>query len=177
MCMTQVQTSKRGRRPPERRTVSILTTLTTLPTSLSSARYANMDFTFLSMLLPSITQGITRVLVSYDIRCQWDKNLQAQISQYSTSAMFELSSLSYWRVVVPKLHLSGHGQNCQLGYNINFTKGAARMCGEGIESGWSQSGSMVVWTRENGPNTRRAILDNHWGEENQQKLLGLCKPL
>jgi hypothetical protein len=132
-----------------------------------------MDFALLSTLLPSIAQGITRVLVSYDIGCQWDKNLQTRISQYSTSATFTLSSLSYWKVVVPKFHLSGHGQNCQLGYNINFTKGAGRMCGEGIESGWSQSGSMVIWTRENGPNARRAILDGHWGECNWQKLLGL----
>ena len=134
-----------------------------------------MDFALLSTLLPSIAQGITRVLVSYDIGCQWDKKLQTRVSQYSTSATFDLSSLNYWRVVVPKFHLSGHGQNCQLRYNINFTKGAARMCGEGIESGWSQSGSLAIWTRENGPNTRRAILDGHWGECNWQKLLGLRK--
>jgi len=132
-----------------------------------------MDFALLSTLLPSITQGITRVLVSYDIGCQWDKKLQTRISKYSTSAVFELSSLNYWKVVVPKFHLSGHGQSCQLGYNINYTKGAARMCGEGIESGWSQSGSMVIWTRENGPNARRAILDSHWEVQNWQKLLGL----
>ena len=140
-------------------------------------RYANMDFALLSTLLPSVTQGITRVLVSYDIGCQWDKKLQMRISQYSTSATFDLSSLNYWKVVVPKFHLSGHGQNCQLRYNINFTKGAARMCGEGIESGWSQSGSMAIWTRENGPNARRAILDSHWGECNWQKLLGLRESL
>lgn len=140
---------------------------------LTSTRYANMDFALLSTLLPSIAQGITRVLVSYDIGCQWNKKLQARISQYSASATFDLSSLDYWKVVVPKFHLSGHGQKCQLGYNINFTKGAARMCGEGIESGWSQSGNMVIWTRENGPNARRAILDSHWGECNWQKLLGL----
>ena len=132
-----------------------------------------MDFALLSTLLPSIARGVTCVLVSYNIGCQWDKKLQARISQYSTSAMFELSSLNYWKVVVPKFHLSGHGQNCQLKYNINYTKGAARMCGEGIESGWSQSGSMAIWTWENGPNARQAILDSHWGECNWQKLLGL----
>ena len=132
-----------------------------------------MDFAFLSTLLPSIAQGVTRVLMSYDIGCQWDKKLQDRISQYSASTTFDLSTLDYWRVVVPKFHLSGHGQKCQLGYNINFTKGAARMCGEGIESGWSQSGNMVIWSRENGPNARRAILDSHWGECNWQKLLGL----
>ena len=132
-----------------------------------------MDFALLSTLLPSILQGIVHVLVTYDIGCQWNKKLQGWICQYSSLAMFDLTSLDYWRVVIPKFHLSGHGQKCQLGYNINFTKGAARMCGEGIESGWSQSGSMVIWTRENGPNARRAILDSHWGECNWQKLLGL----
>ena len=151
----------------------MLHTLTMSSISPPSSRYANMDFALLSTLLPSIKQGITCVLVSYDIGCQWDKKLQAWISQYSTSTTFKLSSLNYWWVVVPKFHLSGHGQNCQLGYNINFTKGAARMCGEGIESGWSQSGSMVIWTQENGLNACRAILDGHWEECNWQKLLGL----
>ena len=66
-----------------------------------------MDFTLLSMLLPSIKQGITRVLISYDIGCQWDKKLQARISQYSTSVLFELSSLNYWKVVIPKFHPLG----------------------------------------------------------------------
>ena len=147
---TWVQTPEWSCRPPERRTVSISNAVIMSLISLSSVRYANMDFALLSTLLPSIAQGITRVLVSYDIGCQWDKKLQARISQYSTSATFKLSSLDYWKVVVPKFHLSGHGQNCQLRYNINFTKGAAHMCGEGIESGWSQSGSMAIWTRENG---------------------------
>ena len=137
------------------------------------ARYANMDFALLSTLLPEILLGIVRILISYDIACQWIKRLQERISQYSISATLDLSSLSYWKVVVPKFHLSGHGPSCQLGYNINYTKGAGRMCGEGIESGWSQSGSMLTWIRENGPYARRAILDGHWGECNWQKLLGL----
>ena len=139
------------------------------------SRYSNMDFAFLSALLPSIKAGIKRVLVSYDIGCQWGKNLQSRISQYSISSSFNLNSLSYWKVVVPKFHLSGHGESCQVTYNINYTKGAGRMDGERIEGGWSQSGSMAIWTRENGPNARRAILDDHWGSLNWRKLLALRK--
>ena len=135
-----------------------------------------MDFALLSTLLPSIEAGITRVLVSYDIGCQWGKNLQSRMSQYSISSSFNLNSLSYWKVVVPKFHLSGHGESCQVKYNINYTKGAGRMDGERIEGRWSQSGSMAIWTRENGPYARRVILDDHWGSLNWQKLLGLCKP-
>ena len=135
-----------------------------------------MDFALLSTLLPSIEAGITRVLVSYDIGCQWGKNLQSRMSQYSISSSFNLNSLSYWKVVVPKFHLSGHGESCQVKYNINYTKGAGRMDGERIEGGWSQSGSMVIWTRENRLYARHAILDDHWGSLNWQKLLGLRKP-
>ena len=135
-----------------------------------------MDFALLSTLLPSIEAGITRVLVSYDIGCQWGKNLQSRMSQYSISSSFNLDSLSYWKVVVPKFHLSGHGESCQVKYNINYTKGAGRMDGERIEGGWSQLGSMAIWTRENRPYASRAILDDHWGSLNWQKLLGLRKP-
>lgn len=136
-----------------------------------------MDFALLKTLLPSINDGISHVLVSYDIGCQWVKNLQQRISQYSISSSLNLGSLSYWRVVVPKFHLSGHGESCQVVYNINYTKGAGHMDGKHIEGGWSQSGSMAVWTRENGPYARRAILDDHWASVNWQKLLGLRKPL
>src|SRR5712691_7469992 len=73
-------------------------------------RYSNMDFALLSTLLPSTKAGIMRVLVSYDIGCQWGKNLQSRISQYSISSSFSLNSLCYWKVVVPKFHLSGHGE-------------------------------------------------------------------
>ena len=129
-----------------------------------------MDLALLSTLLLAVRSSITRVLVSYDIGCQWSKNFEKRLSQYSFSSPFTLSSLSYWRVVVPKFHLAGHGKDCQLKYNINFTKGAARMSGEMIESGWAQSGSMAIWTRENGPFARRAVLDDHWSTENWRKL-------
>ena len=132
-----------------------------------------MDFALISTLLPSLNDGISRVLVSYDIGCQWVKNLQSRVSNYSVSASLDLSSLFYWRVVVPKFHLSGHGESCQVTYNLNYTKGAGHMDGERIEGGWSLSGNLAIWTHENGPNTCRAILDDHWGSLNWQKLLGL----
>ena len=134
-----------------------------------------MDFVLLSTLLPSIKAGITCILVSYDIRCQWGKNLQSQMSQYSISLSFNLNSFSYWKVIVLKFHLSGHGESCQVKYNINYTKGAGRMDGECIEGRWSQLGSMVIWTRENRLYACRVIHD-HWGSLNWQKLLGLRKP-
>lgn len=134
-----------------------------------------MDLALISTLLLAVNAGIKCALVSYDIGCQWSKNLNKRLALYSISSSFKLSDLTYWRVVVPKFHLAGHGKECQLKFNINFTKGAGRMSGEMIESGWAQSGSMAIWTRENGPFARRAVLDDHWDCENWRKLRRLRK--
>ena len=137
---------------------------------LCPVSYANMDLALISTLLLIIGSGLSRILLSYDIACQWAKFFQRRLSLYPMFSSFLLSSLSYWRVVVPKFHLAGHGKDCQLNFNINYTKGAGRMTGEMIESGWAQSNSVAIWTRESGPFARRAVLDDHWGSENWSKL-------
>jgi len=38
--------------------------------------------------------------------------------------------------VIPKFHLEAHGEDCKSTFNLNYTIGAARTCGEGIEAGW-----------------------------------------
>jgi hypothetical protein len=133
-----------------------------------------MDFTLISALKPSLDAGLTRVLVSYDIGCQWEKNLQARLDSYAVSTP-NITDLSYWRVVVPKFHLAGHGAQCQVKYNLGYTKWAGRTDGERIEAGWALSASMATWTRECGPNARRNLLDDHWNADNWRKVLGLCE--
>ena len=44
-----------------------------------TSRYANMDLALISTLMPSLEAGISRVLVSYDIGCQWNVNLQDRL--------------------------------------------------------------------------------------------------
>ena len=139
-----------------------------------TTRYANMDFAFVSTLMPSLAAGVSRILVSYDIGCQWGKHLQTRLNSYAVSTP-ELSDLEYWKVVIPKFHLSGHGTKCQVSFNLGYTKWAGRTDGERIEAGWAQSTSMATWTRENSPNARRNILDDHWNASNWRKLLGLCE--
>ena len=165
LCSPWVQTTVWGRGPPERRAVCYLPVCSHARYSRQTS-YINMDLALLSTLFLALQAGIVCFLISYDIACQWAKFLERRALQYSIFPSFQLDSLTYWRVVVPKFHLAGHGKQCQLNYNINFTKGAARMSGEMIESGWAQSGSIAISTRENGPFARRAILDDHWNAEN-----------
>ena len=132
-----------------------------------------MDFALLTTLIPSVNAGISRVLVSYDIGCQWHKNFQDRINSYTAFTPLQLSDLEYWRVFIPKFHLPGHGPACQTLFSLSYAKWARWTDGEQIESGWAQSTGMATWTRESGPNTRRNILDDHWNESNWRKLQGL----
>ena len=88
-----------------------------------------MDFALISTLMPSLNARISRVLVSYDIGCQWEKNAQARFDTYWASAP-DILKLKYWKVVVPKFHLPGHGTKCHVKFNLGYTKWAGRTDGE-----------------------------------------------
>ena len=128
--------------------------------------YCNMDFALMSTLLPSLNARISQVLVSYDIVCQWHKNLQAWLASYAAFPPLQLSNLNYWKVAVPKFHLSGHGNECQVLFNLTYTKWAGQMDGKQIEGRWVQTTSMATWTWESGLNACQGILDNHWNAGN-----------
>ena len=134
-----------------------------------------MNFALMSTLVPSLNASISRVLVLYDIACQWHKNFQTCLTNYDAFPPLQLSTLKYWRTVVPKFHLPGHSKECQLSYNLSYTKWASRTDGERIEGGWAQTAPMATWTQESGPNARRGIFDNHWNAANRQKTLKLRK--
>jgi hypothetical protein len=77
------------------------------------------------------------------------------------------------RFVIPKLHIYGHKLLCQLYFSLNYTPGAARTDGEGIERPWASIGPVATSTWEMGPGARHDTLDDHWGHWNWQKLIGL----
>jgi len=134
-----------------------------------------MDFALRSTLALALIAGITRILLTYDIACQWLKNFQSWLNNYNAFPPLKLSDLTYFRALISKFHLPGHRINCQTMFNLAFTKWAGWTDGERIEGGWALTNPMATWTRESGPNARRAILDDHWNAGNWRKLLGLCE--
>ena len=80
--------------------------------------------------------ALTYLTVSYDIACQWSRNLQTRIPAFPVDMQ-----LSFWasivRFFVPKFHLSAHGEKCQGPYSLNWQPGVGRTDGEGIERSWS----------------------------------------
>ncbi|KAF7314400.1 CxC2 domain-containing protein [Mycena kentingensis (nom. inval.)] len=93
-------------------------------------RFCNMDYLFWSMLrhlLPLIW-----FLISYDIACQWYKNLRSRYDGLPNHLKLPVI-WTLLKFVVPKMHLRGHVLLCRLFFSWLFTRGGAMGDGEGIE--------------------------------------------
>ncbi|KAJ7735423.1 hypothetical protein DFH07DRAFT_870763 [Mycena maculata] len=132
-------------------------------------RYANMDYIFGSLLrhhCPNLVKYI-----SYDICCQWSKNLVERLKKLPPG--LRLTIVLQLVFLIPKLHIYGHKLLCQLLISLNFMRGSARTDGEGIERPWANIGPVATSTREMGPGSRSDTLDDHWSHWNWQKLVEL----
>ncbi|KAL4259471.1 CxC2-like cysteine cluster KDZ transposase-associated domain-containing protein [Pleurotus pulmonarius] len=130
-------------------------------------RYANMDYLYFS----SITNHSPAVcVVSYDIACQWTRNMGHRATVYPPEAVgTQYHSLSI-RYLVPKFHLYAHRSECQNNYSFNFTPHVGRTDGESPERGWAAMNPVSSSTKEMGPGSRRDTLDDHFGDYNWRKI-------
>ncbi|KAJ3513190.1 hypothetical protein NLJ89_g3087 [Agrocybe chaxingu] len=110
-------------------------------------RYVNMDYFVLSSLENC---KLLRIVVSYDIACQWSKNLSLRCSLYPPNILSTRKDLELV-YLVPKFHLPAHVQHCQENYSFNFIPRVARTDGESPERGWAAANSVTNSTREMGP--------------------------
>ena len=136
-------------------------------------RYLNVDYALASTLANDINAGIKDVVVTYDIACQWSKNLSCRLPTYTCIAPLNLNALKSFCVAVPKFHLISHGASCQTTFNLALMDSVGMTHGEGVETIWSHSASLMTWSRENGPAACHLILDDHWTRWNWSKLVGL----
>ncbi|KAG1868451.1 hypothetical protein F4604DRAFT_1881562 [Suillus subluteus] len=132
-------------------------------------RYSNMDYLFLSTLHGRCVKMLN---VSYDIACQWHKNLWERMSTMPPSLHLDpLTKLI--RFFVPKFHLPAHIFKCQTTYSFNLSKNVGQTDGEAPERGWSNINPVASSTKEMGPGSRRDTLDDHFGDWNWKKIVGL----
>lgn len=140
--------------------------------SLFSSRYANMDYIFLASIMGLI---LTYLFISYDIACQWSRNLRSRVEAFPPAIQSSfLSPIVHF--FVPKFHLAAHGDKCQGPFSLNWRNNVGRTDGEGIERGWSLVNLLATMLREMGPGFRHDTFDNHWSALNWRKLTGLGKP-
>ncbi len=115
--------------------------------------------------------------MSYDIACQWSKNLVARVQTFQEQLQQGFHNVKVWKFSVPKFHLPAHGDPCQSTFSLNYLCHTARTDGEGIERGWSHINPIATSTREMGPGFRHDTLDAHWSAMNWRKITGMGRSL
>ncbi|KAG6809601.1 hypothetical protein H0H92_015594 [Tricholoma furcatifolium] len=108
-----------------------------------------------------------RIVVSYDIACQWARHLPSRASVYADKTLNK-RQLVY---LVPKFHLQAHRQECQVQFSFNFLRHVGRTDGEAPERGWAAINAVANSTKEMGPGSRRDTLDDHFGDYNWRKIM------
>jgi hypothetical protein len=128
-----------------------------------------MDYLFFNGLKDA---GHSSIVVSYDIVCQWHKNLWTRMETYPRLLHLKHDTL-FVTFVVPKFHLPAHIEKCRSTFSLNLEKGMGRTDGEAPERGWANTNCIASSTKEMGPGARRDTLDDHFGDWNWKKVVGM----
>ncbi|KAG1788974.1 uncharacterized protein HD556DRAFT_1311720 [Suillus plorans] len=124
-----------------------------------------MDYIVFSAL---VGFTVTVLNISYDIACQWSKNLWNRMEHMPARLHIPRDDVLV-RYFVPKFHIAAHIAACQLTFSWNFTKWVGRTDSEAPERGWASANRVASSTKEMGPGTRRDTLDDHFGDWNWKK--------
>lgn len=138
---------------------------------MSQCRFCNMDYIILSAL---IGLCLLRIIISYDIACQWSKNLSTRMLQYPEHMRINPDRVEI-RTAVPGFHIRAHGADCQQLFSFSFLLWVARTVGEEVETGWAHMNLASPSIQEMGPGHRHEVLNDHWGGWNFQKTLTFSK--
>ncbi|KAJ7278650.1 hypothetical protein C8J57DRAFT_1221491 [Mycena rebaudengoi] len=108
-----------------------------------SERYANMDYIFGSLLRHH--HPLLYKIISYDIVCQWWKELLERMQELPPLVRCALI-LHLIRFVIPKLHIHAHTLACHILYSLDLIPGSGQTDGEGIERPWANIGGIASST-------------------------------
>jgi hypothetical protein len=124
------------------------------------------------------TTGVTDVLISYDIACQWSRNLQARLERLPSNIRKTILQLVISKgvdTVIPKFHLPAHKVECHSQYSLNYRVGAGRVDGEAPERVWGSINGAADSTKEMKEGHRHDTLDDTIGDMNWRKISHLGK--
>lgn len=126
----------------------------------------NVDFAFLEALNTTNVEGIQRVLLLYDIACQYSINLMARIGPKLPPGMVVDCGIGMF-------HVHGHQEECFYRFAPSFIPGAANVAGEILESLWSGLNQISSSTRTMTLAARAATLEDHTSDSNFKKTIGM----
>ena len=109
-------------------------------------------------------------MLAYDINCQYGIHL---VDRFRKSFPGLVGVVERLVLLVGKMHLRGHKDDCQYRFSLNYTDCCARTAGEALEGSWAEAKQAGASTKEMNPGHRHDTItdyQNHW---NITKLRGL----
>ena len=134
-----------------------------------SHSYANMDFIVLSTLLGTFMLALT---ISYDICCQWSRNLAKRMPQFPSFMQIDKDRLRAAKFVLPQFHIYNHGIKCILNYSLSFLRWSAASDLEDPERWWAHINPVSMSTREMSEGSHHDTIDDHARSWNWRKITG-----
>ncbi len=126
----------------------------------------------LPILLSLKSEAPKDVVISYDIGCQWGKNLWKRINVYGSDLTLPQLA-SDITILVPKFHLPAHISECQEEFSFSFEPFVGETDGEAPERTWAALNPIASSTKEMGPGSRQDTLDDLWNDHNWRKNIDL----
>lgn len=111
--------------------------------------------------------------MSYDIWCQYSKNLEDRFKRNFEDQPLLIAQVAKMRGAIPKMHIRGHGLECQINHSFYYKNYSGMTCGEGIESSWSEQNHAANSTKELNEGHRHNTLDDFNGYWNWCKVIQL----
>ena len=129
-----------------------------------------MDYSLSEALKNSNVTGLARILLIYDIMCQYFKRLNTRMeeSQFITLPLGTaiLHGISLF-------HVGGHLWQCFSHFSLTFIAGTGQVDGEILESLWSVPNKISPSTQIATHVGHIETLDDHMGDSNFKKMLDI----
>lgn len=139
--------------------------------NLQYSRQMNMDYC-VHMALHYNMAGILRVILYYDIICQFWKYLRRRFR--GNPHLHFPSGVEILRAI-GLFHVHGHIDSCYSRYAPSFIEGAGQVDGEILETLWAVLNLIHSSIRRMSTAHRREVLDDHMNDSNWKKLIGMGK--
>jgi hypothetical protein len=132
----------------------------------SGEQQKNVDFAFLAALRTTNTKDIERVLLLYDIACQYSVHLLERIED-------DLPEGIEIDCGIGMFHVHGHQEECFYRFAPSFIPGAGNVAGEILETLWSELNQISSSTRTMTLASRAETLEDHTSDSNFKKTIGM----
>ncbi|KAJ7030293.1 hypothetical protein C8F04DRAFT_961776 [Mycena alexandri] len=130
-------------------------------------RQCNMDFIFFAAVL---NFALLWVILSYDIACQFSKNIWARMENLPEKYHLHIDKLNI-RWMVPNFHLPPHKTGCHSAFSFHWLWGAGCTHGETVEQNWEFLNGAAASTKLMGLGARFAALEGLFAFHNWRRLV------